>query len=116
MLSNPLIAHAEYKRQNYLAKTRMQKVLSDKNAAQSQYQKIQEEQNQYSDLMTQCPLEDAKKKFDKLSKEIERVKGIHEDLKIVERINTAKAELKLIETTISNLESALKKEGTLLSH
>ena len=116
MLENPLIAHAEYKRQQYLAKNRMQKIQSDKSAAQSQYQKIQEEQKQYSDLMAKCPLEDAKKKSDELSKEIERVKGIHEDLKIVERINTAKAELKLIETTISNLETALKKEDTLLSH
>ena len=116
MLSNPLIAHAEYKRQQYLAKTKMQKVLADKNAAQTQYQKIQEEQKQCADLMAKCPLDDAKKKYDELGKEVERVKGIHEDLKIVDRINTAKAELKLIESTIANLETALKKEDGLIAH
>ena len=113
MLSNPLIDHAEYKRRQYIAKNKMQKAIADKNAAQSQFQKIQEEQKHNTDLMAQCTLEDAKKKSYELSKEIERVKGIHEDLKIVDRINTAKAELKLIETTISNLETALKKEYTI---
>ena len=114
MMSNPLIAKAEFKRGQYLAKTKQPKVTSVRQNAEAQLAQIQKEQEKYSELKAICSRDEAVRKSQELSKEITRVQGIYDDLKIVDKINSAKTELKLIQSTISNLENALKKESEYL--
>lgn len=116
MLSNPLIAHAEYKRKQYLAKTKLPSAQASQMTAEKKLKEIQDEQKALQEKMAICTREQAEAKVKELEKEIARVQAIYDDLKIVEKINSAKAELKLIETTIANLETALKKEQEVLGH
>ncbi len=116
MLTNPLIAHAEYKRKQFLAQTKLPGAQTSQQAAEKQLQQVQAEQKALEETMAICTREQAEEKVKELEKEIARVQAIYDDLKIVDRINAAKAELKLIETTIANLETALKKEQELLGH
>ncbi len=116
MMQNPLIAHAEYKRRQYIAKTKLPGAQLAKQNAENQLKQIQAEQKALQEKMAICSRETAEEKVKGLEKEITRVQAIYDDLKIVDKINTARAELKLIETTIANLETALKREEELLGH